>query len=253
MLRPIFMLAASDGPRLEALSRDLSRRYEADYRVIGVASAEAALAMLGELTGSGAEVALLFADEHLADMPAVDFLARARDLHPGAKRVLLIDRGDWSGTHPAVLATAVGKIDYHLYVPWQPLERILYPAVSEFLSAWDKSREPAFAAFRIVGPAHSPGAHRLRDDLSRVGVPYRFFDEGSKEGRQLLREHDLEGTHVPVVVRRDGSVLTDPSHADLMGTLGFRSDLDVRACDVAVIGAGPAGPGRRGLRGVGRA
>lgn len=241
MQRPIFMLVADDGPRLEALRLDLSRRYEADYRVVGVASAGAALAMLGDLAGSGAEVALLIADEHLADMPAVDFLARAHELHPGAKRVLLIDRGDWSGTHPAVLAMAFGSIDYHLYVPWQPLERILYPAVSEFLSAWDKSREPSFAAFRIVGPAHSPGAHRLRDDLSRIGVPYWFFEEGSEEGRQLLREHHLEGTQVPVVLRRDGSILVDPSHADLMGTLGFRSDLQVRACDVAVIGAGPAG------------
>jgi thioredoxin reductase (NADPH) len=117
----------------------------------------------------------------------------------------------------------------------------LYPAVSEFLSAWDKSREPSFVAFRIVGPAHSPGAHRLRDDLSRAGVPYGFFDEDSEAGRQLLREHHLEGTGVPVVVCRDGAVLVDPSHADLMGTLGFRPDLEARACDVAVIGAGPAG------------
>jgi thioredoxin reductase (NADPH) len=241
MQRPIFMLVAGDGPRLEALSRDLRRRYEADYRVVGVASAGAALAMLGDLAGSGVEVALVIADEHLADIPAVDFLVGAHAVHPGAKRILLVDRGDWSGTHPAVSAMAVGSIDYHLYVPWQPLERILYPAVSEFLSAWDKSREPSFAAFRIVGPAHSPGAHRLRDDLSRIGVPYWFFDEGSEEGRQLLREHRLEAAQVPVVVRRDGLVLVDPSHADLMGTLGFRSDLEVRACDVAVIGAGPAG------------
>ena len=241
MQRPIFMLVADDEPRLGALRRDLSRRYEADYRVVSVASAGAALAMLADLATSGAEVALLIADEHLADMPAVDFLAGAHEQHRGAKRVLLIDRGNWSAAHPAVSAMAVGKIDYHLYVPWHPLERILYPAVTEFLSAWDKSREPSFAAFRIVGPAHSPGAHRLRDDLSRIGVPYWFFDNGSEQGRQLLREHRLEGTQVPVVVGRDGSALVDPSHADLMGALGFRPDPGVGSCDVAVIGAGPAG------------
>jgi thioredoxin reductase (NADPH) len=241
MQRPIFMLVADDGPRLEALRRDLSRRYEADYQVVGAAAAGAALAVLDDLSGSGAEVALVIADEHLADMPAVDFLVGAHALHPGAKRVLLIDRGNWSAAHPAVSAMAVGKIDYHLYVPWRPLERLLYPAVSEFLSAWDKSREPSFVAFRIVGPAHSPDAHRIRDDLSRAGVPYWFFDNDSEEGRQLLREHHLEDAEVPVVMCRDGSVLLDPSHADLMGMLGFRSDLEVRACDVAVIGAGPAG------------
>ena len=36
MPRPIFMLVADDEPRREALHRDLSRRYEADYEVISV-------------------------------------------------------------------------------------------------------------------------------------------------------------------------------------------------------------------------
>jgi thioredoxin reductase (NADPH) len=241
MQRPIFMLVAGDEPRLGALGNDLTRRYGADYEVVSVASAGAALTMLADLAASGAEVALLIADEHLMDMPAVDFLARAHDQHRGAKRILLIDRGNWSAAHPAVSAMAMGRIDYHLYVPWHPLERILYPAVTEFLSAWDKSREPSFAAFRIVGPANSPSAHRLRDDLSRIGVPYWFFDTGSEQGRQLLREHHLEAAQVPVVVCRDGSALVDPSHADLMRTLGFQPDPGVRSCDVAVIGAGPAG------------
>ena len=46
---------------------------------------------------------------------------------------------------------------------------------------------------------------------------------------------------MPVAVCNDGTVLVDPSRADLMGKLGFRTDLDVRACDVVIIGAGPAG------------
>jgi thioredoxin reductase (NADPH) len=241
MPRPIFMLVADDEPRRGALHRDLSRRYEADYEVISVASAGAALARLGDLAAAGAEVALLIADEHLAGTPAVDFLVRAHEQHRGAKRILLIDRGNWSAAHPAVAAMAVGQIDYHLYVPWRPLERFLYPAVAEFLSAWDSAREPSFVAFRIVGPAHSPRAHRLREDLSRASIPYSFLENSSEEGRALLREHHLEGAEVPVVVCRDGSALVDPSHADLMETLGFRPDPGMRSCDVAVIGAGPAG------------
>ena len=51
----------------------------------------------------------------------------------------------------------------------------------------------------------------------------------------------MEGARVPVAVCNDGTVLVDPSRADLMGKLGFRTDLDVRACDVVIIGAGPAG------------
>ena len=241
MQRPIFLLVSGDEPRLGALHHDLSRRYQADYQVSVGSSAASALSTLAVLAGAGAEVALVIADQHLADMPAVDFLARAHGLHPGAKRILLIEHGDWSPEHRAVLAMAVGKIDYHLYSPWYPLERGLYPAMSEFLATWDKSREPSFAAFRIIGPANSPRAYRLRDDLARVSVPYWSFDDTSAEGRRLLREHHLENTRLPVVLAMDGTVLVDPSHEDLMATLGLPSALGTRACDVAIIGAGPAG------------
>jgi hypothetical protein len=83
MQRPIFMLVSGDARRLDALRHDLSRRYEADYQVCVASSAAAALAMLAVLAGANAEVALVIADEYLADMPAVDFLARAHSLHAG--------------------------------------------------------------------------------------------------------------------------------------------------------------------------
>ena len=241
MQQPIFILVSGDRLRLERLRCDLSRRYQADYQVSVASSATAALTMLAVLGGAGAEVALIIADEHLADVPAADFLASARGLHRGAKRILLIDRGNWTGPHPAIRAMAAGKIDYHLYVPWFPLERNLYPAVSEFLAAWDKSREPSHVAFRIVGPAYSPRAHRLREDLTRMSVPYWYFDARSDEGQQLLREHHLDGTPLPVVLGYDNSVLVDPSHEDLLAKLGFRSDPELRSCDVIIAGAGPAG------------
>lgn len=240
MPRPVFFVVDGDRPRLEALTRDLQRRYGADYDVVGAAAATA-LTILKDLANTGAEVALLIADERLTEVPAVDLLERAHDLHPGAKRILLIERGDWSAAHPAVTAMATGQIDYHLYAPWQPAERILYPAISEFLAAWDKSREPTSVAFRIVGPAHSPRSHQLRDVLSRTGVPYWFFEDDSEEGRQLLRELALDGARLPVAVHYDGTVLVDPSHAELMKKLGVRTSPDVHACDVAIIGAGPAG------------
>jgi hypothetical protein len=74
--------------------------------------------------------------------------------------------------------------------------------------------------------------------LSRVGVPYWFFDDGSEEGRRLLREYGAEGSGVPVAVHYDGTVLVDPAHAELMGKLGMRTSVDLRSCDVVIIGAG---------------
>lgn len=71
MQRPIFVVLSEDESRLEALTGDLRRRYDADYRIVAVASAGAALALLAEQADSGPEVALLIADEHLAELPVV--------------------------------------------------------------------------------------------------------------------------------------------------------------------------------------
>lgn len=77
MRRPYFVLVSEDAATLKALAGDLKRRYQPDYQVVSLALASDALAMLADPGQAGAEVALLFADERLAEMPAVDFLARA--------------------------------------------------------------------------------------------------------------------------------------------------------------------------------
>ncbi|HUB37686.1 MAG TPA: FAD-dependent oxidoreductase [Streptosporangiaceae bacterium] len=254
MRRPHLVVVCEDAQRLEELADELKRRYEPDYQVVSMASASHALARLAGLRQAGAEVALLIADGRLAQMLAIGFLARAHELHPGAKRVLLSNRGDWSPTHPAVRALAQGQIDYHLLAPWAAGRHpgtgrgfhfeshlFLYRAVNEFLAAWEMSREQPLAAFRIVGQAQSPGAHRLRDVLSRVGVPYQFLADDSEPGQRLLRETGMEGADLPVASFYDGTVLADPSTADLLGTLGFRTTVEPGACDVVIVGAGPAG------------
>jgi thioredoxin reductase (NADPH) len=254
MQRPHFVVVSEDAPRLDALAGDLKRRYEPDYQVTSMSSASDALAMLAGLGQAGAEVALMIVDERLAQMPAVGFLARAHELHPRAKRVLLIHRGDWSPSHPTVLALAQGQIDYHLLGPWTAGRRpgtgrgfhfqhqpMLYRAVNEFLGAWEESREPLTPAFQIVGPAHSRRAHRLRDVLSRICVPYQFLDNDSAQGQRLLREVGMEGNDLPAASFYDGTVLADRSTADLLGALGFQTRVEPGTCDVVIAGGGPAG------------
>jgi len=136
---------------------------------------------------------------------------------------------------------SLGQIDYYLYNPWRPLERILYLAVSEFLAAWEKSREPTAVAFRIVGAELSRRSHELRDVLTRSGVPYWFFDQNSSEGRALLSDIGLDGSRLPVVVHFDGTHLIEPSYPDIVAKLGLPTRPHVTTCDVAIIGAGPAG------------
>ena len=107
MPQPVFLVIAENGGVREGLSEDLRRRFAADYRIVDVASPTAGLTVLADLARAGEAVTLLIADERLTEMGAVDFLVRAHELHPAAKRVLLVEPGDWSTTHPAVTAMAL--------------------------------------------------------------------------------------------------------------------------------------------------
>jgi thioredoxin reductase (NADPH) len=187
---PIVLVVTDRDSVGAVLVGDLRRRFGADYRVIEVGSGEAALAAVADASARSQEVALVIADQTMTGVPAIEILVRVRELT--AKRVLLIDRGDWSPTHPVVSAMALGQVDYHLYNPWHPLERILYPAVSDFLSAWNKSQDAPVVPARIVGARSSPRSHQLRDILTRVSVPYWYYYEDSTEGRQLLAEAGVD-------------------------------------------------------------
>jgi thioredoxin reductase (NADPH) len=87
---PVLLLVDPDRARLEQLSDDVRRRFGGDYRVQAEASAASALGRLAELAAGGEPVALMLAAQQLDTMAGVEFLGRAWDLHPDAKRLLLI-------------------------------------------------------------------------------------------------------------------------------------------------------------------
>jgi len=134
----------------------------------------------------------------------------------------------------------LGRIDYHLVKPWSP-ELGLYPAVSEFLADWSRSREPTFTMFRIVGPARSRRAHEIRDLLSRIAQAHVYYDVDSPDGQVVLREAGLDGSRLPVVLRHDGRVLADPTDAELVEAIGGGTRFKEEAYDLIIVGAGPAG------------
>ena len=241
MDRPIILVVSEKEATRRTLVSDLRRRLDADYRVLVTTSGPAALDLVGRATGAGEEVALLVVDEALTSLRPVELMVRVREIVPTAKRVLLVDRGDWSAGHPVVSAMALGQVDFHLYNPWAPLERILYPAMSEFLAAWDKTREPRSVPLEIVGVRSSPEAHELRDSLTRAGLPFWFHDPDSPAGIQLLAEVGADGSRLPVLRFHTGTVLVDPVLAQVWEALGMGTRVDVGSCDLAVVGAGPAG------------
>ena len=234
VILPVLFVIDHDPSSLDVLLSDLSRRFGNDFALRGETSTEAALVALQELAAASEPVALLLVDD-----AAPDFLARAHELHPGAKRVLLVDR-DYSSTSPAVQAMALGRADYHIVRPWADNES-MYRAMSEYLSSWTVEQEPNFEEFRIVAAEGDSRVLQLRDVMTRFSMPFGVYAIESEAGRRLLDQAGLDGTRLPVVIRYDGQVMIDPSLPDLAGAVGVSIKNDIETCEVAIVGAGPAG------------
>jgi response regulator RpfG family c-di-GMP phosphodiesterase len=159
MSRPVLFVIDDDAGVVHALRDDLSRRFGEDFRVIGESSAAAGLAVLRQLAGEQAPVALLIVDHDLSEMSGGGFLALAHDMHPLAKRVLLVER-DYSARSPVVQAMTLGQADYHITKPWM-LEQDLYREISEFLAEWAKDHQAGFELFRVIGRPQDCGTHEL--------------------------------------------------------------------------------------------
>ena len=156
---PVLFVLDDDPTSLDVLLSDLARRFGNDFTVTGDTSPATALSALEQMAAANEPVALLLVND-----AAVDFLERAHELHPQAKRVLLVDR-DYSSMSPAVQAITLGHADYHIVRPWMD-DEAMYRAMSEYLSAWTRDREPNFELFRIIaaeGDRRSSAVAR-RDD-----------------------------------------------------------------------------------------
>jgi thioredoxin reductase (NADPH) len=235
MAGPVLFVVDHDTSSLRELLSDLTRRFGDDFTVKGASSPEVALVALQEIASADEPVALM-----LVGGSPTDFLARAHELHPRAKRVLLVDR-DYSSTSPAVQAMALGHADYHIVRPWAD-DEMLYGAMSEYLASWTKEQDvPNFEQFRIVAEEGDSRVLQLRDVMTRFSMPFGFYAVDSEAGRRLLDEAGVDASRLPVVIRYDGQVMVDPSLPDLAGAVGVSVKNDVDTCDVAIVGAGPAG------------
>jgi thioredoxin reductase (NADPH) len=238
MSQPVLFVIDDDAGTARALRDDLARRFGEDFRVIGETSAAAGLSVLRGLAELHEPVALLIVDDNLSEMPGVDFLARAHELHPLAKRVLLVER-DYSARSPIVQAMTLGQADYHITKPWI-LEQTLYREVSGFLAEWAKDQQAGFELFQVIG-LEERGTHELRELLTKFGVPFRFHRADGERGRQLLAEQGLDAPRLPVLIRHDGYTMVEPTLDEVIASTGGSVANDVSECDVAVVGAGPAG------------
>jgi thioredoxin reductase (NADPH) len=240
LTRPIIVLVDDEPQALSSLLDALARRYGGDYRVFGHHSASAAIEELGRAKQEGEEVALIIADQWMPEMTGIELLGRAHQIHPDAQRALLVAWGDRSAAPTILAGCAMGQIENYVHKPWSPPEIHLYPLIGEYLAAWTRLHGPRMEVVRVIGDDPSPRSYEVQDLLYRNGMPHGYYVAASDDGRRLLEQAGLDGTHLPVVILPDGHVLLEPSNSDILDALGA-SNLEQSRCDVAVVGAGPAG------------
>ena len=95
----------------------------------------------------------------------------------------------------------------------------------------------------LIGSAASPDVARLRNFLTRNGIPYLLFDPATDPDAQAFVAHYAPTSDdLPLVACPDGSVLRNPAESVLGRCIGMLDGaVDEQVYDVAVAGAGPAG------------
>ena len=241
MQRPWIVIVDDRPHGLSALLEAIVRRYGSDYHTVGHLSARAALEDLARARDAGEEVALVIADQWMPEMTGSELLVRAHALHPDAQRALLVGWGDKRSSATILQGCALGHLDNYVLKPWSPPEVHLYPVVGEFLADWTRSHGPRLELVRLIEDA-SPRSTELRELFERNGVPHGFYAADSAIGRQLIEDLHVDQTRLPAVVLFDGTVIHEPTNAELADTFG-QSEVGEQLFDLAIVGAGPSGLG----------
>jgi len=235
------ILTVDDDPGVSrAVARDLRRRYGERYRIVRAESGADALEALRQMKLRGDLVAAILADYRMPEMNGIEFLERAMDIYPGARRVLLTAYAD---TGAAIDAINVVDLDHYLLKPWDPPEEKLYPVIDALLDAWMQSDHRPVPETKVVGHRWSARCSEVREFLARNQVPYRWYNSDEPEAERLLEAAHADGLSLPVVITPDGDPLIEPTDAELASRVGLATTPSKDFYDLVVIGGGPAGLG----------
>ncbi len=239
MPKPVIFSVDDDASVLQAIVRDLRKRYGEQYRVMRANSGADALDALRELRKTNDPVALFVVDQRMPQMNGVEFLAAALRLYPDTKRVLLTAYAD---TDAAINAINSVSVHYYLLKPWDPPEEKLYPVLDDLLEDWLATYHPPFEGIRIVGHRWSPETHAVKDFLARNQVPYEYLDlEQDPAAQQVLEQFEQTEATLPLVIYPDSTVMEAPSPTTVAEKVGLQIHAGKTFYDLAIVGGGPGG------------
>ena len=249
------ILAVDDEPEvLNAVERDLRSHYAPRYRILKAGSGAQALDAVRQLKQRNAPVALFLVDARMPQMSGTEFLIEAKQLFPGARKVLLTAYAD---TDVAIAGINQIQLDHYLMKPWDPPAERLYPVLDDLLDDWSASFRPPFEGIRVAGSRWSPKSHEVKDFLSRSQTPYQWLDvESDARARAEVEALSPGLKRLPVVFFPDGTALVEPATRALAEKIGFATTAARPFYDLLIVGGGPTGlaaavyGGSEGLRTV---
>ncbi|WP_109299869.1 FAD-dependent oxidoreductase [Aquimarina sp. AU474] len=239
MKKPIIFALDDDPQVLRAITRDLKAEYRSTYRIMSTDSANDALEALIDLKKKNETVALFLIDQRMPEMLGVEFLTKAKQHYPEAKKVLLTA---YSDTDAAIKAINDVQLDYYLTKPWNPPEEKLYPTLNDLLDVWQVSFQPEFDGIKVIGYQFSPKSHDIKDFLSGNLFPFQWLDaETSEKAKEIIDLYNLSPKDMPVISLQDGKCFKNPEIVELATALGLNAQPKDSLYDVVIIGAGPSG------------
>ena len=239
-VRPVLLTVDDDPSVSRAVARDLRRHYGSGYRIVRADNGSEALDLIRDLILRGDQVAAILADYRMPRMNGIDFLEKAMDLVPDARRALLTAYAD---TDAAIAAINVVDVDHYLLKPWEPPEEKLYPVIDDLITSWQQSAKRSDSKIKILGHPWSAASYEVRDFLARNLVPYRWHHIADSESQRLLAAAGVEAAAAPVVITADGRPLVQPTLSELAAAVGLSTQPAGDFYDLVIVGGGPAGLG----------
>ena len=98
------------------------------------------------------------------------------------------------------------------------------------------------AKIRMYGAPWCPDCRRAKEFLGEQRVPYEWINvDDNPESLKYVEKVNNGKQFIPTIVFEDGSILVEPTNAELAGKLGIRPRATRQFFDVIIVGSGPAG------------
>ncbi len=94
----------------------------------------------------------------------------------------------------------------------------------------------------VFGAPWCPDCRRSKQFLGEQRIPFVWVDiDQDEEGRKRVQEVNGGKQIIPTIVFQDGSILVEPSNAELAAKLGINPKAKREFYDLIVVGGGPSG------------